>query len=416
MEKKEETNIARFFVQNKKYLSAAVLVVALIIVLICCLYQNGNKIGDTEQDTGVSSVRATNKLKGKLKKDADPELVTLIHDYYTACANAAIEDLEMLAEPLGENEKSYIKTFSDFYEEYKNITCYSVNGETEDSYLVSVCYDLKFKDIDTQAPGMDFFYVERNGKGKLYINNIYSSYNFNFMEETLDPNLYALILDYEKSDDVTALQKDVETRYEQAVASDEKLANMVGGTLRDAMTQWKKSIISDSSQPADTESSEENPKEDDSQKEDEKQDEKPDKKKTEKVKTKDICRVRKGPSTDDEILGTVDKGVVLTKLGTKGEWTKVEFQGQTGYIKSEFLKAVKSTEKSDKKSDSGKNSGKVKTLDICRVRKAPGTDAEILGTVDVGVELTKLGTEGDWTKVEFQGGTGYIKTEFLKDV
>ena len=59
------------------------------------------------------------------------------------------------------------------------------------------------------------------------------------------------------------------------------------------------------------------------------------------VKTLDICNVRKKPSTDAELLGRVDIGVKLEKLGTKGEWTKVKFQGKTGYIKSDLLKAVK---------------------------------------------------------------------------
>ena len=58
-------------------------------------------------------------------------------------------------------------------------------------------------------------------------------------------------------------------------------------------------------------------------------------------KTKDICNVRKTASTDGELLGKVDAGVKLKKLGTKGEWTKVKFQGKTGYIKSDLLKTVK---------------------------------------------------------------------------
>jgi hypothetical protein len=36
--------------------------------------------------------------------------------------------------------------------------------------------------------------------------------------------------------------------------------------------------------------------------------------------------------------------------------------------------------------------------------------------VTVDVTLNKLGTEGEWTKVEFQDGTGYIKTSLLKTV
>ncbi len=38
-------------------------------------------------------------------------------------------------------------TFSDYYEKYQNITCYSIKGATDDSYLVSACYDLKFKGV-----------------------------------------------------------------------------------------------------------------------------------------------------------------------------------------------------------------------------------------------------------------------------
>ena len=145
---------------------------------------------------------------------------------------------------LSDNEKSYITTFSEYYEDYQNITCYSTKEATDDSYLVSVCYDLKFKGVDTPAPGMDFFYVERDGKGNLIINNIYSAYNFNFLDQDLDANLYSLILAYEKSDEVVALQKEVQTSYNEAVKSDEKLANMVGGTLRNAMAKWRETIVS----------------------------------------------------------------------------------------------------------------------------------------------------------------------------
>ena len=132
------------------------------------------------------------------------------------------------------------------------------------------------------------------------------------------------------------------------------------------------------------------------------------KKSTGTVKTKDICNVRKSPSTDGELLGKVDIGVELKKLGTEGDWTKVKFQGETGYVKSEFVKEVSS------KSGSGK--GTVKTKDICNVRKTASTDGELLGKVDAGVKLKKLGTKGEWTKVKFQGKTGYIKSDLLKTV
>ena len=232
-----------FFVKYRRYFCAAVLFVILVVILVKC---TGSQKDQKETQNGTQGVTQTTEYQeiGKLQKDADAELVTLMENYYAAYAGGDTDSLEMIAQPLSDNEKSYITTFSEYYEDYQNITCYSTKGATDDSYLVSVCYDLKFKGVDTPAPGMDFFYVERDGKGNLIINNIYSAYNFNFLDQDLDANLYSLILAYEKSDEVVALQKEVQTSYNEAVKSDEKLANMVGGTLRNAMAKWRETIVS----------------------------------------------------------------------------------------------------------------------------------------------------------------------------
>ena len=212
---------------------------------------------------------------------------------------------------------------------------------------------------------------------------------------------------------------------------------MVGGTLRSAMTKWRDSVAATQDTedatdvtPATTEEtqktetteskddskdnteSKDDTKKDDTKADDNKSDDskKDTKKESGTVKTKDICRVRAKASTDSEMIGTVNKGVKLKKIGTEGDWTKVKFQGQTGYIKTEFLKKV-----SSKSSDSS-DTGMVKTKDICNVRAKASADAELLGKVDIGVKLKKLGTNGDWTKVKFQGKTGYIKSNLLKKV
>ena len=375
MQNEQDNKFMDFFTKYKKYIAAAVVLLFFILILIKCTgtEKKDEKKPDTQQNSEAVTQTTEYEQVGKLAKDADQALVTLVDNYYAAYAAGDIETLEMLAQPLSDNEKDYIETFSAYYEDYQNITCYSAKGATDDSYMVSVCYDLKFKDVDTAAPGMDFFYVERDGKGNLVINNIYSSYNFTFLDQDLDANLYSLILAYEKSDEVVKLQNDVQSRYDEAVKSDEKLANMVGGTLREAMAKWQKNVASAAetqttetqageTQPTETQASEtqttepqtaETGKDDaekkdteteDSKKEDTAKDDssKEDKtKETGTVKTKDICNVRKSPSTDGELLGKVDIDVKLKKLGTKGDWTKVKFQGQTGYIKSDLLKTVK---------------------------------------------------------------------------
>lgn len=367
--------VTDFLLKYKRYFGAAALLFVFVLVLIFFAGKNGSGLSNTENETEETATGDSQAgdiqaaLNGKLEKNTDPELHELMTNYYAAYAGGDVASLEMIAQPLSDNEKSYINTFAEYYEDYQNIVCYTMPGATEDSYMVSVCYDLKFKDVDTLAPGMDFFYVERDGRGKLYINNVYSAYNFNFMDQELDANLYSMILAYEKSAEVTALQKDVQTRYDEAVKSDEKLANMVGGTLRNAMAKWRDSVVDENTQTADTQKPENTQAADtqkpedtqaaDTQKDTQANEEKPQKpeentqaENTQKgedtaddgptmVKTKDICKVRKKPSTDADVLGTVNIGVKLKKLGTEGDWTKVKFQGHKGYIKSELVKEVK---------------------------------------------------------------------------
>lgn len=336
-----------FFIKYKRYIGAVALLIVFIVVLVVFANPKQKNPGANTQTGTEQELPGTEyQVDGKLEKDADPELVSLVQNYYTAYADGDVETLETIAQPFSDNEKSYVGTFSEYYEKYQDITCYSMQGATEDSYLVSICYNLKFYGVDTPAPGMDFLYVERDGKGNLYVNNVYSSYNFNFMEHELDDNLYSLILSYRKSDEVVALQQEVQARFDEAVKSDEKLADMVGGTLRDAMSKWMESIA-DTSQSStetqtaeDTQTTEETQATEDTQKDDSEKEEESDDK-TGTVKTKDICNVRKEPSTDAELLGKVDFGVKLKKLGTEGDWTKVEFQDQVGYIKSDLLKTVK---------------------------------------------------------------------------
>ena len=434
MQSENKTSFTDFFIKYRRYFCAAVLFVVLVVILVKC---TGPQKSTDETQKGTEIVSQTSEYQeiGKLEKDADPELVSLMGNYYSAYAAGDTETLESIAQPLSDNEKSYIETFSKYYEDYQNVDCYSTQGATDDSYLVSVCYDLKFKDVDTVAPGMDFFYVERDGKGNLIINNVYSAYNFNFLDQDLDANLYSLILSYEKSDEVVALQKDVQQKCDEAVKSDEKLANMVGGTLRNAMAKWRETVVdtaettteetqtqlpetqtSERTQETETQQPEETQKEVETPTEIPQETQKDDAKKdtaTVYVKTKDICNVRKSASTDGKLLGKVDMGVKLKKLGTEGDWTKVKFQGKKGYIKTEFLKEL--SEKEAAKEESSQT-GTVKTKDICNVRKSASTDGELLGKVDAGVKLEKLGTKGDWTKVKFQGKTGYIKSDLLKKV
>ncbi|MDD7333105.1 MAG: SH3 domain-containing protein [Lachnospiraceae bacterium] len=352
--------IKEFCIKYKRYFGAAALLVVLIVVLVQCAGPATTQEGSqgTEpagSETNVPADSEIVELEGTLEKDADPELVSLIENYYQAYADADIEALEMLAPAMTENEKSYIAMLSTYYENFQNLECYSMKVEDE-VYFVSACFDLKFYDVDTVAPGMDFFYVERDGKGNLCINSVYASYNFSFREKSFDETVYEKILAYEQMEEVTALQQAVQARYDEAVTSDEKLAAMIETTLRSAITQWRDSVMIKDTQETeettqqDTQAAEPEETDKPADGEDTNGDEKPKNEEVEaeeeddgtyQVKTKDVCNIRASASKDSDVIGQVSKGAKLTALGEDGDWTKIQFSGGEGYIRSDLLKKVK---------------------------------------------------------------------------
>jgi SH3-like domain-containing protein len=62
-----------------------------------------------------------------------------------------------------------------------------------------------------------------------------------------------------------------------------------------------------------------------------------------KYVTDDEVRFRASPSTDAEIFQTLMKGTEVQFLQVEGEWTKVSFEGQTGYIFSIYLSGTAPT-------------------------------------------------------------------------
>ena len=231
---------------------------------------------------------------------------------------------------------------------------------------------------------------------------------------------------------MVALQKEVQTSYNEAVKSDAKTCQYGGWNTskchgkmeRNDCKQYRNQTTETESQTQEnpdhrdketgrnskkeetqkteeTQTTESTEKKEDTQKSDSK-------KSTGTVKTKDICNVRKSPSTDGELLGKVDIGVELKKLGTEGDWTKVKFQGETGYVKSEICKGSVFQVRFRQG-----NREKRRISAMCV--KTASTDGELLGKVDAGVKLKKLGTKGEWTKVKFQGKNRIHQERFIKN-
>ena len=68
--------------------------------------------------------------------------------------------------------------------------------------------------------------------------------NLKIKENALDTSIQNLISEYEDSEDVNTLQKEVQGKYDTAIASDDKLSEMISTTIPNAITEWAGTIVS----------------------------------------------------------------------------------------------------------------------------------------------------------------------------
>jgi hypothetical protein len=175
--------------------------------------------------------------------DAYPALNELIKTYFEAYVAADFEALAEVATPLSDMEKSYISTMSQYYEEYRNIKCYSKQGLSKNAYIVAVTFDIKFADYDMVAPSLLTFYVQTNSEGQLYINNLYSDFNIHYSEVPVLKDVYTAVRKFLNHDDYISLYLEVENAYHTLIREDKGLYDLVEGTLKVVRKEWADNVF-----------------------------------------------------------------------------------------------------------------------------------------------------------------------------
>lgn len=419
--------VIEFLKKYRNYIAAGILFILMVVILVKC---TGPAKVTEEEKPQVESEKAEDPLAEEFAVDAIPEVNQLISSYYNAYANGDVDELSKLADPISDTEKSYIQLFSEYVESYDNLVCYTKSGLAEGEYVVSVYLDMKFKNIATAAPGLDFFYIRTNETGKLYIDNAYSQFNQSNMEASTQADVQTMINEFEQEDDVVALQQEVQQKYEAAVGADADLNKMATETIPNVIATWVQSLSDATEQP-------EQPKEDEDKGEETKPEEEPKEEEASDEETKpkdtsdetkkktayamDTVNVRKGPSTDKSVVTQIEPGDKITIYPDtlKDGWIKVKVGKKKGYVKREFITTKKSKVPSSSEPSSTPTAlpeGKSISLsESVNVRASMSESADRVGLAYQGdtVKVIQSYEEG-WTKVEWNGQTGYIKTELIK--
>lgn len=168
-----------------------------------------NTIDNGEIGPATASVAALNETP--LAENAYTDVNGMMNTFYNALASGDMDTVRAVKDYNSDKEIIAYEKKSEFIERYDNIKCYTKPGIEEDSYFVYVTYDVKIQDIDTEAPGLNAFYVYTSEDGSLMIDG------------DTEENIKAAFKLVTNQDDVVDLYNKINVDYNEAVASDEAL-------------------------------------------------------------------------------------------------------------------------------------------------------------------------------------------------
>ncbi len=367
-------------------------------------------ISSTEEST-ENTVIATQEtvLEEALAEDANPEAVNLVKQYYEAMGEGDLETIAGITSNTGDKEAIIIETKSQYIENYPQIKVYTKSGPDENSLIAYVYYHVKFTDQENTVPGVSPLYLCTREDGSYYINQTVSLQTKEYIDQVTAHN------------DVIDLYNKVQVEYNEVLMKDEELNQFLidlKDTLMESVSlELVKLEEENQPEPVQEEEAEENL---------------PITVVT-KVKTTDVVNVRSSDSITADRIGQTTTGQVLDLVEELlNGWSKVEFEGKEGYIKSEFLipeeTMVVEAEGTDEEpadeetasEDAEEKTEEVKTTDgkltdTVNIRKGPGTNQDKLGQLSKGttIKIVEKMSNG-WTKILYEGQEAYVKSDYVE--
>ncbi|MBE5848081.1 MAG: hypothetical protein E7300_10435 [Lachnospiraceae bacterium] len=405
-------------IANKKISIPVVAVVIVALLSVVALLSGRDDETALEETQAVDGIETMKVPEVPLEENAHPEVNALMEKYYAALADGDTETLASLKNYLSDTERIRVEKKSQYIEKYENIVCYTKVGLEENSYLVYAYNEAKFNGIDTPAPALNTFVVKQNEQGSFYI-----------YEGDLDDNTFNYLQELSAQDDVTHLCNTVQAKYNDAIASDEKLSKFM-----DDFSQMIKEEVATAL--AELEVKEDTPASEETGDGEQKTDEP--KVAVTEVEATATVNVRASDSEKADKLGKVAQGTRLPLLEKRANgWSKVTFEGKDAFIKSEFLADVVNVVEGDnantaapaenkpaeskpaetKPSNGGMvgSDGKVTAKTTVNVRAKASETADKLGVLYKGdkVELIMQQADG-WCKIKYSGKTGFVKTDYVE--
>lgn len=244
-----------------------------------------NNKGNDPSSPGNGETDEKNESTNPIEKNKYPKVNALIQKYYDALGDRDVEAVQTVVDELDPTEESKI-TNAKYIEGYENLVVYTKEGVSDGEYVVYAQYDYVCTGIETRVPALSQLYVRTDSEGELRI--------FSKAEE--DEEIQTYMDGLLEDDDVKELVEQVQSDYAKAQEGDADLKEFLEG-----LGEEEQGVSGNT------------------------------------LTAKENCNVRAEASSDSEVIGGVQGGEEVTQTGSEGDWIKIEYEGQTGYIYGELL-------------------------------------------------------------------------------
>lgn len=386
----------------------AIALIIVIIVCVSCFKRDDNSEGISDNtvpvvesgNAGVPQPAVTDD--GGLVPTSDEAVMQLVNSYYAALASGDSATVSTLKSNVSEEEKIKLEKRAEFMESIDNIKVYTRPGPVDGTHVAFIYFEMKFIDIETRAPGFTTIYICSNEDGSLYINN-----------GDWDEATTAYIEQIASEEAIADYFKSVQVAYNDAIGNDVALAlrmEQLPQILDDAVRERQQAAEQAANEGQSAEQAAGTAV-------------------NETVVATTKVNVRASDSENADRIGQVASGTTLTRYETRENgWSKVDYEGKEGYIKSEYLQvqganepapadATPAQEEPAQQASTGGNGGKITATSSVKVRSSASTSSSdnIIGTLYPGDSCELIMEQADgWCKIKYNGKTAYVKTEFVE--
>ena len=384
--------------KNYRYFIVGGLFLILVIVLVIFLATRGTDVvKEGEQNSAIEDIASSVEVpKDKYEQDAYPNVNTICTSYMNAMSIGDSDTMASLSNALSDERRAFFEAQAQYISQYADYHFYTKAGPEENSYLVLVTYTLQIVSDANKLPALCSLYVCTDESGTLYINN-----------SDLSENDEAYILALASQDDFKQLQDDVQLAYNDMLEKNPDLSARV--------TELRGQINSDvqakleAKKQAETEAAAAQAAEEAAALA---------AANAKTVRATDVVNIRSSSSTDSEVLGKTSQGQEFTRYEVlENGWSKIDYNGQEAYIKSEYLDEVNQevgAESSEVAANVREPGSTITVKENANIRSQPNTDSDSLGKASSGDTFTLVEEKDGWCKFTYDGKDAYIRSDLIQ--